>query len=77
MNLFTKQIHRLRRCMVTSRGRVWEGTVREFGMYIYTLLYLKWITKKHLLYSTGKSAQFYVAIWIGGEFRGEGTHVYL
>jgi len=33
-----------------------KGIVREFGMYMYTLLYLKWITSKVLLYSTGNSA---------------------
>ena len=47
MNLFTKQTHRLERM-----GRVGEGTVREFGINMYTLLYLKWITNKNLLYST-------------------------
>ena len=26
-----------------------EGTVKEFGMNMYTLLYLKWITNKDLL----------------------------
>ena len=30
-----------------------EGIVREFGMDMYTLLYIKWITKKVLLYITG------------------------
>ena len=34
-----------------------EGIVREFGMDIYTLLYLKWIINKDLLYSTQNSAQ--------------------
>ena len=38
-----------------------EGIVREFGMDMYTALYLKWITNKDLLYSTGNSAQCYVA----------------
>ena len=28
-----------------------EGIVREFGMDMYTLLYLKWVTNKDLLYS--------------------------
>ena len=37
--------------------------VREFGMDMYTLLYLKWITNKNLLYRTGNPAQFYV--WEG------------
>ena len=32
-------------------GRVGEQTVREFGMDMYTLLYLGWITNKDLLYS--------------------------
>ena len=35
--------------------------VREFGMDMYTLLYLKQITNKDLLYSVGNSAQCYVA----------------
>ena len=34
-----------------------EGTLREFGMDMYTLLYLKWTTNKDLLYSTKNSAQ--------------------
>ena len=38
-----------------------EGIVREFGINMYTLLYFKWITSKDLLYSTGNSAQCYVA----------------
>ena len=46
-------------------------------MDMYTLLYLKWITNKDLLYSTGISAQCYVAAWIGGEFGGEWIHVYV
>ena len=37
-------------------GRREEGIVREFGMDMYKLLYLKWITNKDLLYSTGNSA---------------------
>ena len=58
-------------------GKGWrEGTVREFGMDMYTLLYLKWVTNKDLLYSTWNSAQFYMAAWIGGEFGEEWIHVY-
>ena len=53
-----------------------EGIVREFGMDTYTWLYLKWITNKDLLYSTGDSVQCYVAAWMGGEFGGEWIHVY-
>ena len=46
-------------------------------MDMYTLLYLKWITKKDLLYSTGNSAQCYVAAWMGEEFGRECIRVYV
>ena len=54
-----------------------KGKDREFGMDMYTLLYLKWIINKDLLYSTGISAQCYAAAWIGGEFGEEWIHVYV
>ena len=38
-----------------------------------TLLYLKWITNKDLLYSTGIC---YMTGWRGGEFGGERMHEY-
>ena len=41
--------------------------VRKFRIDMYTLLYLKWITNKDLLYSTENSAQW--AAWMWG-FRG-------
>jgi len=47
------------------------GIVREFDMDIHTLLCLKWITNKDLLYRTWSCAQCYVASWIGKEFGGE------
>ena len=39
---------------------LWEGMDWEFGMDVYTLLCLKEITKKDLLYSVGNSAQYSV-----------------
>ena len=54
-----------------------EGIVREFGMDMYTLLYLKRITNKDLLFSTWNSAQCYVAAWMGGESGGEWIQVYV
>ena len=51
--------------------------VRQFGINIYTLLYLKWITNKDLLSSTGNSVQCYVAAWMGGEFGEEWILVYI
>ena len=44
---------------------------------MYTLLYLKWITNKDLLWSIGNSAPSYVAAWMGGEFGREWIHVYV
>ena len=37
-----------------------ESIVRELGMDMYTLLDLKWITNKDLLYITGNFAQYFV-----------------
>ena len=54
-----------------------ECIVREFGMDMYPLLYLKEITSKDLLHRTGNSAPCYVAVWMGGEFGGEWIRVYV
>ena len=53
-----------------------EGTVKELRMGMYTMLYLKQITNKDLLYSIWNSAQCYVAVWMRGEF-GEDGYMYL
>ena len=40
-------------------GKGWEGGIDwETGIDVYTPLYLKQITNKGLLYSTGNSAQY-------------------
>ena len=49
--------------MVTRGEGWWVWVVWEFGADMYTLLCLKWITNKDLLYSMGNSAQCYVAAW--------------
>ena len=60
--------------MVTRGERCREGIVKEFGMDVYTLLYLKWITDRadriaqgpllnvmwHLEGSLGESGSMYV-----------------
>ena len=75
-----KQTHRLfeNELKVARGGQEDErkGLYRDLGMDVYTVLYLKWITNKDLLYSTGYSARCYVAAWMGGEFGGEWIHVY-
>ena len=68
-----KDTHRLRKQTYGCQG---GGTVREFGMVMYTLLYSKWITNKDLLYSTGNSAQCYEATWMG-EGLGENGYMYM
>ena len=72
MNLLTKQKE-------THRLKLWlpGGRNKEFGMDMYTPLYLKWITNKDLLSRTGNSAQCYVSAWGGGEFGREWIHVYV
>ena len=67
MNLLTKQkeTNRLRKEFMVVGGKV-----------MYTLLYLKWITNKNLLYSTWNSAQCYVLAWMGRGFGIERIHVY-
>ena len=44
-----------------------EGIVREFGTDMYTLLYIKYINNKDLLYSTGNSTQYSVITYMGKE----------
>jgi len=71
-------------CHYTDNGKVLTllqlvclEIVRKFEINMYTLLYLKWITNKVLLNSTGNSAQCYVAAWMGGESGGEWIHIYV
>ena len=59
---------------MVARG---EGIVREFGIDMHILLYLQWVTKKGLLYSTGSSAQCYVTVWRRREFAGENGYTYI
>ena len=46
----------------------WIFLIKKYNIRIdmHTLPYVKWITNKELLYSTGNSAQCYVAAWKGG-----------
>ena len=80
MNLKNKDSYRLKKqtygCRRSGESQG-KGIIREFEMDMYTLLYLKWITNKDLLWSAGNSAPNYVAAWMGGEFGREWIHVYL
>ena len=50
--------------MVTKRERV-GGINWKIGIDIYTLLYIKKITIKNLLYSIGNSTQYSVIVYMG------------
>ena len=63
MNLFTKQKHThiLRKQVMVTEGKRGRGGINwGFGTDIYTLLYIKLITNKDLLYSTGNYTQYFV-----------------
>ena len=51
---------------MVARGEEEGKDAWLFGMDTNTLLCLKWISNKDLLYSTGDSAQCYLAAWMQG-----------
>ena len=69
-----------RTCFKTQRDsqktNLWllgvEWLVRDFGMDMYVLLHLKWITNKHLLCNMWNSVQCYVPTGIERRFGGNG-----
>ena len=80
MNLFTKQkySHRYREQTYgyqegKSGGRLnWEIVID-----IYTLLYIKKITNKDLLYSVGNASQCSITAYMGKESKKKRTYVYI
>ena len=50
-----------------QRGKVGGGINWEIGVDIYTLLYIKWVTNKDLLYSTGNYTQYFIITYVGKE----------
>ena len=80
INLFTKekQTHRFKEWAYGCQEEEWgKGLVRECGMDVYTLLYLKKDDQQDLLQSRGNSGQCYVVAWMGREFGGEWIHVFV
>ena len=61
-----KEIHRLESKLMI----VGDQKVRESEKVMYTLVYLKWIANKYLLYNTWNPTQCYVPAWIRGGFGG-------
>ena len=59
----------------TRRGE--EGRINwEIGIDMYTLLYIKHITNKNLLYSTQNPTQYSIMTYMGKEPKKEWIHVY-
>ena len=79
MNLSTKQKQRYR-CrkylwLPGGMGGGGGGINWKTGVDIYTLLYIKQITNKDLLYSTGNSTQHSVMAYTGKESKKEWIYV--
>ena len=49
---------------------------RKVGLNIYTLLYIKYITNKDLLYSTGNYTQYFVITYKGKESEKEKIYIH-
>ena len=52
---------------MVTRGEGWGEADRDSGIDMYILLYLKWITNKDLLYSTGNYTPYFVLTYKGKE----------
>ena len=79
MNLFTKQnrLTDFKIKLTVTKGEMWRGRINEeFGINIYTLLYIKQITNKELLYSTGNCTQHSIITYTGKESEKEWIYVY-
>ena len=54
-----------------------RGINCKFGIDIYTLLYMEYISNRDLLYSTGTSTQYSVVTYEGKESEKEWMYVYV
>ena len=79
MNFFTeqKQTHRYRK-QTDGYQRVSRGGLNwKIGIDVYILLYIKQITNKDLLYSTGNSTQYSVMAYMGKESKRGDIYAYI
>ena len=70
MNLFTKQKQTYRfvnKFRVTKGDSLGEGITQELGLNKHTLLCVRQITNKDLLYSAGNSTQYPVTTYMTKE----------
>ena len=57
------------------QGEIGRGINWEIGIDIHILLYIKQITNKNLMYSTGNSTQYSVMAYMGKESKKEWINV--
>ena len=63
---------------MVTKGEMLRGGINwEVAIGIYILLYIKWMSNKDLLNSTGKSTQYYVVTYMGKESEKEWMYVYV
>ena len=79
MNLFTKQKQTpdIEIKLMVTIGERSRGINQAFRIKIYTLLYIKQITNKELLYSTGNSTQYLVITYNGRECKNKYIYLYI
>ena len=79
MNLFTKQklSHRCRKQTYGYQGGKGGGISWKIGIDTCTLLHIKQITNKDLLYSTDNSTQYSVMAYMGKESKKEWMNVFV
>ena len=56
---------------IVTRGQGRGGVNWEIEIDVYILVYIKWITNKDLLYTTGNSTQYSVMAYMGKESKKE------
>ena len=72
-----KQTHRYRKQTWLLKGKKGLKEInQEFGINIYTLLYIKYITE-NLLYNTENYTQYFVLTYKGKEFEKDQIHVHV
>ena len=79
MHVFTKQkqIHKHRKYLIT-KGDSGRGEINQkIGVDIYTLLYVKQVNSKDLLYGTGNGIQNLVITYNGKESEKVYTYIYI
>ena len=63
--------------LMVTKGERGVGISQAFGTNRYTLLYIKYISNKTLLYSTGNYSQYLILTCNGKEFEKKKIYIYI